>query len=278
MVKRKIISIDEELCNGCGDCIPACPEGALQIIDNKARLVSDLFCDGLGACIGECPTGAMTVEEREAEPYDEMKVMEKIVEKGPNTIKAHLEHLKDHGEHEILKQAVTYLKENNIDNPLHADYQKKPLACGCPGTAVQDFSKKEESAEPAGMAESELRQWPVQLNLVPPNAPYLDNSNLLIAADCVPFAYANFHQDFLKGKTLLMGCPKLDDAEHYKEKLTTIFTQNNIKSIGLVNMEVPCCFGLQHIVQTAVNDSQKQIPIKQYIISVQGDIKTMNEY
>lgn len=274
MAKRKIIKIDDKKCNGCGLCIPNCPEGALQIIDGKARLISDLFCDGLGACIGHCPEGAITVEEREAAPYDEKKVMENIVKHGDNTIKAHLEHLKDHGEKEFLKEALEVLKEKGIKNPLDQKADtKKPLPCGCPGTKVMDFGKSKDTKKKSKSisGESELRQWPVQIKLVPPVAPYLKNADLLIAADCVPFAYAAFHEDLLKGKVLLVGCPKLDDAEYYKEKITDILKENDIKSITVAHMEVPCCFGMISVVQSAIAASGKGIPFKEVTISVKGE-------
>lgn len=303
MVKRQIIKIDEDTCTGCGDCIPNCPEGALQIIDDKARIISDLFCDGLGACIGHCPVDAISIEEREAEEYDERKVMENVVAQGPNVIKAHLEHLNDHGQTEYFNQAVEYLKENNFEVPqIGKESKEEPVpasgpvhacpgsavmdlredkgdthACGCPGSAVMDLKAEEELCEeevahvaPKGV--SELRQWPVQIMLVPTSAPYLNNSDLLITADCVPFAYPDFHKDFLKDKILLVGCPKLDDAEFYVKKLTQMFEQNDIKSITIAHMEVPCCFGLIKMINAAVGQSGKNIPIKGYTIGVKGDV------
>jgi ferredoxin len=268
MAKRKIIKINEEKCNGCGDCIPNCPEGALQIIDNKARLISDLFCDGLGACIGHCPVGAITVEEREAEKYDERKVMENIVKQGKNVIKAHLAHLKEHKQHQYFKEAQEVLKEKGIK--VAAD-----LACGCPGTQVKQFAPRAASSlgTKHAPAASELRQWPVQITLVPPSAPYLQEADLLIAADCSAFAYANFHHDLLKGKVLLVGCPKLDDAGAYQEKLTRIFEENDIKSVNCVHMEVPCCFGLVQLTKEAIKSSGKDIPFKEVTITVQGEAK-----
>ena len=274
MGKRKIIKIDDKKCNGCGLCIPNCPEGALQMIDGKARLISDLFCDGLGACIGHCPEGAIKIEEREAEPYNERKVMANIVKHGKNTIKAHLEHLKDHGEHKLLKEALDFLKEKGIDVPFSPE-KPGPLPCGCPGTKVMDFGKKEKPAKSMKHAKNppELRQWPVQITLVPPHAPYLNGSDLLIAADCVPFAYADFHGELLKGKTLLIGCPKLDDAVRYEEKITQVFKDNDIKSVTCAHMEVPCCFGLVEIVKTAIANSGKNIPFKEVTISIKGEKK-----
>jgi ferredoxin len=281
MAKRSIIQIDEPKCNGCGNCIPNCPEGALQIIDNKARLVSDLFCDGLGACIGHCPQGAIKVIEREADPYDERKVMANIVKQGPNTIKAHLQHLKDHGADDYFKQAVDYLKENNMENPLEEGKEsqdKKPdLPCGCPGSMMRDMRDKPATGQTPQTGksgqESELRQWPVQLTLAPPSAPYFDGADLLITADCVPFAYASFHSDLLAGKTLVVGCPKLDDIDSYTGKLTQIIKMNNIKSITVAIMEVPCCRGLLSTVEQALKESGKNIPIEHKIIGISGQIQ-----
>jgi len=279
MAKRKIINIDEEKCNGCGLCIPNCPEGALQIIDGKARLISDLFCDGLGACIGYCPEGAITIEEREAQEYDERKVMKNIVKQGKNVIKAHLEHLKQHNQSEYLKQAIGFLKERNIEIHLEQEHlpgkhkHMSPFP-ECPGSKIMDFREREEVAEEKKAVSkgiSRLRQWPVQIILVPPSAPYLKDADLLIAADCVPFAYADFHDDLLKGKILLVGCPKFDDVEFYKERITQIFKNNNIKSITCAYMEVPCCFGLVSIVKSAISASGKDIPFKEVTISIKGE-------
>ncbi|MCK5022549.1 MAG: 4Fe-4S binding protein [Candidatus Aenigmarchaeota archaeon] len=270
MVKRKIIEIDEDKCNGCGQCIPNCPEGALQIIDNKARLVSDLFCDGLGACIGHCPQGAIKTIEREAEPYNERKVMEIIVKQGINTIKAHLEHLEEHGEEGFLNEALKFLKEKGIE-VKRDEPKKKSVPCACPGSDVKDLRDTEKKPSgPVGRQQSELKQWPVQLMLIPTNASYLQGTDLLIAADCVPFAYANFHQDFIKDKTVIMGCPKLDDTEFYAEKLAEIMKHNDIKSITLAVMEVPCCSGLLRLIENAMEESGKVIPIKKYVIKIDG--------
>jgi len=329
-MRRQIITIDEEKCDGCGLCIPNCPEGALQIIDEKARLVSDLFCDGLGACIGHCPQGAITIEEREAEKYDERTVMENIVPQGENVIQAHLEHLEEHGQREYLKEAIQYLIERDLDIPeefravksmvdsvessigssegdrraenqarhVHscgesasatatprsesraqghettASRHSEALACGCPGSQVIDLREAEKpdlSGEQAIKRPSHLKQWPVQIMLVPPFAPYLKNAELLIAADCVPFAYADFHDELLNGKVLLVGCPKLDDANYYTEKLTQVFKDNDIRSITIAHMEVPCCFGLGNIVQSAVEASGQNIPIEDVTINVRGE-------
>lgn len=260
-MKRKIIRINEENCTGCGNCIPDCPEGALQLIDRKARLVSDLFCDGLGACIKACPHGAMTVEEREAEPYDEFKVMENVAKGGRNVIKAHLKHLKDHGEEGFYNQAIEYLKQNNIEIPQPDE--EKPLACGCPGTMQKDLKDQH----------TELNNWPIQLKLLNPNATYLHNADLVIAADCTAFAYTNFHSKFLKGRVLIMFCPKLDsDLEIYVDKLAQIFEKHNIKSISIVHMEVPCCGGVEMIVTQAMEKANKNIIMKDYTVSITGEL------
>lgn len=274
MMKRKIIKIDEDKCNGCGQCIPNCPEGALQIIDKKARLVSDLFCDGLGACIGYCPQGAITVEEREAETYDEKKVMANIVRQGENTIKAHLIHLKDHNEQKYLKQAIDFLKAKDIPNPLDSDsaYEAgKP--CGCQGSKIVDFrkDKTENKKQVSSGLPSQLGQWPVQIRLVSALAPYFEDAELLITADCVPFAYADFHEQLLKGKILLVGCPKLDVLELYREKINQIIANNSIKSVTYAHMEVPCCFGLIDVIKQAISVSGKKIPFEEINISIKGE-------
>lgn len=276
MAKRKIIKIDEKKCTGCGLCIPNCPEGALQIIDSKARLISDLFCDGLGACIGYCPEGAITIEERDAKGYNEKKVMENIIKQGKNVIKAHLEHLKNHDEHKYLNEAMDFLKKKGIEIPAGASLHHAGDAhagSGCPGLKIMDFSKEKTEKQGATYIknESQLRQWPIQIMLVPPSAPYLKGADLLIAADCTSFAYADFHRDLLKDKVLLIGCPKLDDAEYYKEKITNILKENDVKSITCAHMEVPCCFGLVNIIKSAIESSGKKIPFKEVTIGIKGD-------
>jgi ferredoxin len=286
-MKRSIVSINDDLCDGCGNCVPGCPEGALQIIDGKARLVSDLFCDGLGACIGECPTGAMVIEEREAEPYAERRVMENIIKQGDNTIRAHLRHLKEHGETGYYKEALAFLKERHhpaateqesslVMTAAAIHVQAVHAGGGCPGSRAMDM-RNERSAHghPSGQSsnESELRQWPIQLHLLNPRAPYLKNADLVIAADCVPFAFANFHQRFLKDKILAIFCPKLDEGmDGYVDKLTEIFSTQDIVSIAIIHMEVPCCFGVERVVQTALGKAGRTIAIKDYTISMRGEI------
>lgn len=270
--KRKIIRIDEEKCTGCGQCIPNCPEGALQIIDGKARLVSDLFCDGLGACVGTCPEGALTVEERPAEPYDEKLVMANIVKAGKNTIIAHLKHLREHGAETYYQQAVEYLKEHNIRVP---EEPEEVPACGCPGAQMRVIKPTADVADVAGVSHqpSRLVNWPIQIMLAPVFAPYFAGAELLIAADCTGFASPDFQEKFLKGKVVLVGCPKLDNAQFYQEKLTEIFKRNGIRSVTCLHMEVPCCYGLVQIVQQALADSGKKIAFKDITVKITGEVK-----
>ncbi|MEN6611261.1 MAG: 4Fe-4S binding protein [Methanoregulaceae archaeon] len=300
-MKRKIISIDENKCTGCGECIPDCPEGALQLIEGKARLVSDLFCDGLGACIGTCPEGAISVIEREAVPYDEKTVMENIVKQGAPVIRAHLEHLAGHGQTGFYNEAIEYLLENMIPVPDHVPPEKKvrdgsgssgpspagkcppdpqtrhPFS-GCPGSAARAIPRDRPSGFPrqptGGSTSSELRQWPVQLALLNPAAAYFDNADLLISADCVPFAYPGFHEEFLKGRILIIFCPKLDaDIEGYIDKLAEIFTRHTIRSITILHMEVPCCGGVRYVVDKALAKSGTSIPLEEKTITIEGAVK-----
>jgi len=295
-MKRKIIQIDEEKCNGCGVCIPNCQEGALKIIDGKARLVSDLFCDGLGACIGYCPEGAIEIIEREAAPYDERKVMAILVTKGRNTILAHLEHLRDHNETEFLNQAIHYLKENNIDMSPEKEQVKQGIndltlqearnqthvhsGCGCSGSMEQDFridleavNKTSEPDVTPTNAPSELRQWPVQLHLLNPQASYFRNADVVLAADCVAFSMGSFHKRFIKGKTIAIACPKLDsNKESYIQKLTSMISETNINSLNVVMMEVPCCGGLLQMALEARKIAGRNIPVMKTIVSIQGEV------
>lgn len=234
-MKRKIISIDEAKCNGCGLCINACHEGALQLVNGKAKLVSESYCDGLGNCLPECPTGAITIEEREAAPFDAEAVAKHIEGK------------------------------NNPAPPS--------LACGCPGSQARSLVK-EKASEPQTRTvrmESELRQWPCQIKLVPVNAPYFDNAHLLVAADCTAYAYAGIHQDFMRNKITLIGCPKLDEVD-YTEKLAEILKRHEIKSITVLRMEVPCCGGIVHAVKNALINSGKMIPWNVVTIGTDGNI------
>jgi ferredoxin len=271
-LKRKIVKIDEDKCTGCGLCVPNCHEGALQIIDKKARLISDLFCDGLGACIGHCPEGAITIEEREASPYDERKTMEEnIVPKGKNTIKAHLEHLRDHGADEYLKEAIGYLEEKGIENPIKEE--KKMQACGCPGAKMMEFSDKEQEGTEEGKRPSQLRQWPVQLHLISPQAPYYKEKDVLLAADCTAYALGDFHKDLLKGRSIAIACPKLDsEQEIYIEKINSLIDDAKINTLTVAIMEVPCCAGLLQIAKKALENSERKIPIKSIVVGIKGNI------
>ena len=287
-MKRTIIKIDEERCDGCGACVSGCHEGALQLIDGKARMVSELFCDGLGACIGDCPVGAITLEEREAEPYDEIATIERMVIKGEKTILAHLRHLKDHGELEYLKQGVTWLKQNkvavdfasvhNAPVKVSAAYQPHPDGGGCPGSREMSFAPAAApSFKTAVVATdgnpSQLRQWPVQLHLLNPEAGYFKGADVLLAADCVAFSFADFHNRFLAGKILAIACPKLDsNKESYVEKIKAMITNSLINTLTVVIMEVPCCGGLLNVALKAVDDSRRKIPVKLVVVGVKGDI------
>ncbi|MEL7648199.1 MAG: 4Fe-4S dicluster domain-containing protein [Sedimentibacter sp.] len=237
-MKRKIVKIHEEKCNGCGLCVNACHEGALELIDGKAVLVSDAYCDGLGDCLPQCPVDAIEIIEREADEFDK----------------------------ELVEQRM---KERKV--------QQEPLPCGCPGHTAKELKVrtapavvKAEKAETAPQT-SQLRQWPVQIKLVSPNAPYFEGAHILVAADCTAYAYANIHQDFMKGRITLIGCPKLDSVD-YSEKLTAILKHNNVKSITVLRMEVPCCTGIVNAVKTAILDSGKMIPWDFKIVSTEGNI------
>jgi ferredoxin len=277
---RKIIKINDKKCTGCGLCIPNCSEGALQIVEGKARLMGEHFCDGLGACIGHCPEGAISVEEREAEQYDEKRVMENVVRQGSNGITAHLRHLKEHGQDSCLRGAIDYLKEKGVGVPVPFDYTGRCEASSplsqCPGARVMALRRKDEvtvEGESNRGAVSRLGQWPVQIMLVPLFAPYFRDADLLISADCVPFACGDFHERILKGRVVLVGCPKLDDAKLYLEKLAQIFARNTVRSVTVAHMEVPCCFALTGVVRDAVRASGKEIPFHAVEISIRGAMK-----
>ena len=241
-VTRKIIKIDEELCDGCGQCVPSCAEGAIEIVDGKARLVAQKYCDGLGACLGECPKGALTVVEREAEEFDEEAVEEYLSSKAQE------------------------------ESPEEAT-----MACGCPSTQIKAFvpsaSFREANEPTVGKSPvSALSHWPVQIRLVPPAAPFLKGADLLVAADCTSVAYPNFHQDFLKGKVVMVGCPKFDDIQDYIQRFADIFRAADITGITVVVMEVPCCQGLPIIVERGMEKAGKKIPLEKVVISSRGDI------
>ena len=269
-MKRQIIHIDADKCNGCGLCVPDCPEGAIQMINGRARLISDLYCDGLGACIGTCPVNAITIEEREASPYNEALVMENIIKHGPDTIRAHLKHLKDHNETVYLNEALNILKEKGIEikesaPEIHAPHQ------GCPGSVNRVLNKVQESPSQSKGAFSKLAQWPVKLKLLSPYSPVFNNKkiNLLVSADCVPYACGNFHDDFLDGKAMVTFCPKLDPyIDEYREKLEVILKEQDIDSVTIARMEVPCCSGVTSLVKEAVSKSGKNIKVEEVIIKI----------
>jgi Fe-S-cluster-containing hydrogenase component 2 len=239
---RQIIEIDDERCDGCGLCVPACAEGALQIVDGKARLVADKYCDGLGACLGDCPNDAIKMIEREADEFDE-EAVEEFLESQAQEEKP---------VEPTLPRACPSAQMQSFISQLTGDHGKESLSRPATGSA--------------------LSHWPVQISLVPPTAPFLKGADLLIAADCTPFAYPNFHQKFLKGRTVMVGCPKFDEVQSYIQKFTQIFQEADIKSIRVVVIEVPCCEGLAMIVQKALKLAGKTIPTEQVVISTRGEI------
>ncbi len=269
-MKRTVIKINEELCNGCGACVTGCHEGALQLINGKAVMISDLYCDGLGACIGECPVGAIEFEEREAEPYNEEAVMKRLVPKGEKVILSHLNHLKEHGERGLYNQGVEYLRTHNVKIDLNGS-----MPCGCPGSMARSFSAS--AVEAAGTGEvvqrSELSHFPVQLHLLNPAAEFIKGADLLLAADCTAFASGEFHSKFLKGKVLSIACPKLDTrTDVYIDKLVMMIDEAKINTLTVLIMEVPCCGGLFKIAQQAKERAARNIPLKRIVLSVQGSI------
>jgi ferredoxin len=270
-MKRTIIHIDEEKCNGCGACIPNCPEGAMQIVDSKARLISDLFCDGLGACIGHCPQGAISTEEREAEAYDEKRVMANIVKQGPNVIAAHLEHLKSHNQMKYYNEAREYCREKNISVPEKKEEHMHEHGA-CPGAATRTIDKNRAAAkDDSGTRQSALTHWPVQLHLMSPMAPAYQGADVVLSADCVAYAYGDFHKDWLKGKALAIACPKLDEGQEiYSEKITALIDKANINTLTVLTMEVPCCRGLLALAQEAAKKATRKIPIKSVVIALDG--------
>lgn len=303
---RDIITIDRDKCNGCGLCITGCHEGALQLIDGKAVLVSEIMCDGLGACIGDCPEGAISIEHREAEPYNEIITIAKMVENGKNSVIAHLKHMKDYNETEYLRQGVEWLLANKDKLPFRVEdvlqevhFHRKADACGCgdeqgkqhshshahhqgggcPGTAARSFGSNGHSMTATQAAtgmisgKSELTHWPVQLHLINPGSGHFKGSNLLLAADCVAFSMGNFHSDYLKGKTLAIACPKLDsNKEAYVEKITALINEAQVDTITVLKMEVPCCGGLLQLVRLAMDNASRKVPVKVTTVSIQGEV------
>ena len=267
-MERQIIRIDEEKCDGCGLCAKGCPEGALQMIDGKARLVSEITCDGLGACIGECPQGAITIETREAAPYDERRTIDNILPMGANTLRAHLKHLRDHAQTAYLAQAEAYLKELGVALPAPAPAAQH----GCPGSAPRTLAPRA-AAPQAGLA-SQLTQWPVQLHLIAPQNPVFQGADLLLAADCVAFAMADFNQKCLPGKKLAIACPKLDgNQEVYLAKLTALIDEAEVNTITVMIMEVPCCGGLLRSAQQAAAQAVRKVPIQVVVVGIDGTIR-----
>jgi len=282
---REIVKIDEEFCNGCGDCVPNCHEGALQIIEGKARLISELMCDGLGVCIGHCPQGAITIEKRDAEEYDEEVVIAQMIKSGKATVFAHLKHLQEHGETEYLNQALSYIKANRDVMPfkinevhelLHSvkNEQINNSGCGCAGSAPQSFETSGlKIADFTGNIPSALTQWPVQMHLINPAASYFSCADLLIAADCTAFTYGNFHSDYIKNRKVVIACPKLDQGKDvYIQKIIRLIDESKVNTITTVIMEVPCCGGLSQMVQMAVQLASRKVPVKEVVISVRGEI------
>jgi len=258
---RQIIKIDEEKCNGCGLCISACHEGALGLVDGKAKLLRDDYCDGLGNCLPVCPTEAISFEEREAEKFDETAVNINAAVTANAAVNA----------------AVNIKTDANVNVEIMENKQPEILPCGCPGTHSEaivreiDDIKEVEYAEQVSKSETHLNQWPVQIKLVPPNAPYFSNAHLLIAADCAAYAYGGFHKEYMKNRITLIGCPKLDDGD-YTEKLTAILKSNEIKSVTVARMVVPCCGGIEHAVKSALQNCGKMIPWQVVTISTDGRI------
>jgi ferredoxin len=274
---RKIIEIDEAKCDGCGLCIPACPEGALQLINGKAKLVRDFYCDGLGACLGHCPQGAIMVIEREAEAYDERKVMQNVMVQGQEVIDQHLQHLREHGEEHYLNEAVTILNEKRTDKTGLEMLTKHST---CPGSQSFSFAAPWAAANtPAETSPSALSHWPIQLHLISPLAPHYRNAQLVLAADCVAFSLADFHQKYLAGKSLAIACPKLDQNQQvYLEKLKILIDKGGIKGLQVLVMQVPCCSGLLQLAQRALEQSPRKIPLRATVVGIRGEILEQKDY
>ncbi len=256
-VKRNIIKINEELCNGCGLCAKGCHEGALQIIDGKARLISELYCDGLGACIGDCPMNAISVEEKEVEAYDEIAVIKRIIPKGDKVLEAHLQHLKNHGEMNLLQQGIQYLKDNDIPVPALTQTQPQNVI---PVSQMAAFKPMSVSIN-----------WPVQLHLINPQSGVFNNADLLLVADCVAYANPKLYSELLIGKKLAIACPKLDvNKESYVNKLIQMIDDSKINSLTVAIMEVPCCGGLIRLVEMAMEKSQRKIPMTKVVVKIRN--------
>ncbi|MCX7872347.1 MAG: 4Fe-4S binding protein [Verrucomicrobiae bacterium] len=276
-VKRKIIKIEENRCNGCGECVPNCPEGAIQIVNGKAKLVREPNCDGLGACIGHCPRGAISVEEREAQPYNEIQVLNEILKSDDRELLLkHIEHLKEHNEIEYLQQAREFLRSINHPIAEKCGIEVSAIHHGCPGAKSVTFEPSfgkivGKTAKAENVCQSQLNHWPIQLHLINPSAQCYRKANLLVAADCVPFAFANFHEEFLRGKSLVIACPKLDHGQDvYLEKLRRLIDEAQVDAIAVMIMEVPCCFGLMRIVKQALAQAQRRIPARLVVVSIRG--------
>ncbi len=273
-MKRTIIKINEALCNGCGLCVKGCHEGALRLIDGKATLISELYCDGLGACIGDCPRGAITQEEREAEKYDEKAVIKRLIPKGEEVIKAHLQHLSDHKQVEFLREAYEELRQQGIhDIPIRPVSSSPTFSC--PGSKTRSFVPGTSSTVAEKEVEKgELRQWPIQLHLLPPAAPFFQDADLLVAADCTAYALGNFHNLFLKEKRLAIACPKLDEKNGiYTDKIKAIIDQGGISTLTVMIMEVPCCSGLLRVCEAAREKAERKIPLKLIRVGIHGEIR-----
>ncbi len=276
-MKRQIINIDQEKCNGCGNCVPNCPEGAIKIVDGKAQLVGELLCDGLGACLGHCPEGAITVEEREAEAYNERRVMENLTTQSERVLTAHLQHLREHRQIEYLQEALEFLSEQGKEDPLSTAARFEPVpqrqGSGCPGSRSMEFDRSAVLVSDGSSRPSELSHWPIQLHLISPLAPHYRGKDIVLAADCVSYAMGDFHRDHLKGKALAIACPKLDEGqEQYLTKLTALIDQAQINTLTVLIMQVPCCHGLLHLAQTAASRASRQVPIKSVVVGLQGEV------
>ncbi|MFZ5595519.1 MAG: ATP-binding protein [Bacillota bacterium] len=250
---RKIIRIDESKCDGCGACLPGCPEGALQIVDGKVRLVRESYCDGLGACLGHCPQGALQVEERAADNYDAVGVLAHLEAQSPELAERHRRHMREHG------------------LELPGEGPGRPVK-GCPSVQEKYWSVESSGGQGAAGGISALGHWPVKLRLISPAAEFLKNCDLVLVADCVPFAYGNMHNDFIKGKVVAAGCPKFDEVEAYGEKIQQLLESVNIRSIAVVYMEIPCCRGFARIVKEALERSGSNIPLETVQIGIKGEI------